>query len=448
MPDERSTDRSEAEHDRKSAADADVPPGAPRVEQGKSESPEAFGRGRNGQVERPPEAFGRGKPAERRKKQEDDAEKADSNEEEKANPDHQKQGKDKGDGEKDVPPKKPPFYKRPVPMILLGAILLVLIVGGILLWLYLRQFESTDDAFIDGRVVQISPKLAEVVKAVHVDDNWHVKAGDLLVELDPRDEQAALDQAKAAEAAARGKLAQAQTQVQVAQAKIGEAEAMVTVARTNAENADRDYQRFMALDPRARSQQQIDNATAAQRSSAAQVQQAQANLKAAQAQAADADQAVKTAQADVAKAAADVLRAQLNLGYCQIVAPVEGIVTRKNVEPGQYVQVAQPMFSIVPTDVWVTANFKETQLDHMRVGQPVDIKVDAYSELKLHGKVDSIQNGTGQRFTLLPPENATGNYVKVVQRVPVKVVFDPGELAHAHHLLAPGLSVTPKVHVR
>lgn len=453
MADERRTDRPEAEHDRKSAAEADAPPGAPRAEVGKLESSEAFGRVRNGQAERPPEAFGRGKPAERRKKQDaDDGEKDDPKEkDEKDDPDQKKQGKDKGADEKekeDDQPKKPPFYKRPLLMTILIAVVLVLVIGGVLLWLYLRQFESTDDAFIDGHVVQISPKVAEVVKAVHIDDNWHVKAGDVLIELDPRDEQAALEQAKAAESAARGKLEQAQTQVQVAQAKIGEADAQVTVAKTNAENAERDFQRFIALDARARSQQQIDNATAAQRSSAAQVQQAQANLAGAKAQVADAGQAVKTAQADVAKAAADVLRAQLNLGYCRITAPVDGIVTRKNVEPGQYVQVAQPMFSIVPTDVWVTANFKETQLDRMRVGQPVDVKVDAYSGMTLHGKVDSIQNGTGQRFTLLPPENATGNYVKVVQRVPVKIVIDPGDLANTRDLLAPGLSVTPKIRVR
>ncbi|HKO19017.1 MAG TPA: efflux RND transporter periplasmic adaptor subunit, partial [Acidobacteriaceae bacterium] len=125
-----------------------------------------------------------------------------------------------------------------------------------------------------------------------------------------------------------------------------------------------------------------------------------------------------------------------------------GMVTRKNVEPGQFVQVAQPMFSIVPTDVWVTANFKETQLDLMRIGQPVDIKVDAYGGLVLHGHVDSIQNGTGSRFSLLPAENATGNFVKVVQRVPVKIVFDRGETNDSNHLLAPGLSVEPKVRVR
>ena len=197
-----------------------------------------------------------------------------------------------------------------------------------------------------------------------------------------------------------------------------------------------------------RSQQQLDNASAAQKTAAAQVAQANARLTAAEASAADAQAAIKTSHASADRAAADLQQAKINLGYCTIAAPEDGMITKKNVEPGMYVDKAQPLFSIVPNNVWVTANYKETQLDLIRVGQPVTIKVDAYTDREFHGKVDSIQNGSGARFSLLPPENATGNYVKVVQRVPVKIVFDSGETEDKDHVLGPGMSVFPEIKVR
>lgn len=425
-----------SDEDRKSSAsDPDMPLHAAHRPPERSEKPEAFGVPAG--PAKPPEAFGRpNHPATTKKSNGQTTT-------ETASPENERE-----ETAKDEQPDKPPFYKRPLFMTILIVVVVLLIVGGIVFWLYERHFESTDDAYIDGHVVQISPKVAALVKAVHVDDNQRVTQGDVLIELDPRDYQAAADQAKAEESAARGKLAQAQTQLDVARARVGEAAAQVTVAQTSADNANRDYERWRALDERARSQQQMDNATAAQRSTAAQLQQAKANQKAVEAQVVDAAQAIKSAQAQVAKAAADVQQAELNLSYCTIRAPADGMVTRKNVEPGQYVQAAQPVFSIVPTDVWVTANFKETQLDLMRIGQPVDVKIDAYGGLVLHGHVDSIQNGTGSRFSLLPAENATGNFVKVVQRVPVKIVFDSGQTNDSNHLLAPGLSVEPKVRVR
>ena len=251
--------------------------------------------------------------------------------------------------------------------------------------------ESTDDAFIDGHIITIAPKVAGQVTAVHVEDNQVVKAGDPLVEIDPRDSQAKVDEH-------RGKLAAA------------EAEARRAVA-----DAAR-YEKIYKNDEI--SQQQLDNARA-------------------------------TAASAVATAARErgaLEQEQLNLSYTKITAPQSGRITRKSVETGSYVPVGQAILSIVPEKVWVTANFKETQLTHMRPGQKVEIKIDAYPEHKLEGRVDSIQSGTGARFSLLPPENATGNYVKVVQRVPVKIAIDSP--LDPNVPLAPGMSVVPSVTVR
>jgi membrane fusion protein (multidrug efflux system) len=257
-----------------------------------------------------------------------------------------------------------------------------------------------------------------------------------------------LDQDRATEAAARGRLQEARTQVAVTQANVGEAKAEFDAALTNAQNMQEDYQRFTRLDPRARSQQQMDNSSAAQRSTAATVEQARAKVEAAQAQVVDSQASIVTAQANLAKAEADTLEAQIQLSYCKIIAPENGTITHKSVEAGQYLEIGQPLFSIVPTDVWVTANYKETQLDLMHPGEAVTISVDAYPEHEFRGHVQSIQNGTGSKFTLLPPENATGNFVKVVQRVPVKIVFEPGQTNDPNHPLGLGMSVIARVKVR
>jgi membrane fusion protein (multidrug efflux system) len=341
-----------------------------------------------------------------------------------------------------------PFYKRPVGM----TILILLIVGGgltaLIFWLHSRHFESTDDAFIEGHVIAISPKVSGLISEVLVDDNTRVNKGDLLVKIDPRDFQAALAQAKGDLAAAQGKFQEAQAQVQVNQADIEQAEAQQIVAETNAENAQRDLNRWLALDERARSKEQMDDAIVAQRSTAAQLQNAKAQVIAAKAQLFDAEMAVQTAQGNLDAAKGALEQANNNLGYCTISAETDGVITRKSVEPGMYVQVDQPLFSLVQYDVWVIANFKETQLTQMRPGQGVQLSVDAYPGRKLTGTVQSIQDGTGSRFTLLPPENATGNYVKIVQRVPVKIVLDPGQNDDGDHLLSPGMSVEPDVRVR
>ncbi len=341
-----------------------------------------------------------------------------------------------------------PFYKRPVLMTGLAAALIVLAVAGIIFWLHARQYEGTDDAFVQAHVTPISPKVAALIQAVNIDDNNYVHARQLLVQLDPRDFQSALNQARANESAMRGQLAQARSNLLVSNAAVLAAQAEVIVAQVNFENADRNFKRYQALDARATSRQQLDNVTAEERGNQAQVEQARAKLAQAQAQVATAQSQIEVAQGNLDKATADRQQAELNLSYCTITAPQDGYITQKSVEPGSYASVGQVLFSIVPRSVWVIANFKETQIDLMRPGQPVSIHVDAYPDQTFHGKVDSIQAGSGAQFSLLPPENATGNYVKVVQRVPVKIVLDPGETDDPTHILGVGLSVEPSVKVR
>ena len=254
-----------------------------------------------------------------------------------------------------------------------------------------RNFETTDDAFIDSHVIPVSAKVAGQVTQVAVKDNQTVNAGDLLAMIDPVPFQS----------------------------KLAEEQAKLDSAEVEATRAASDAARYASLLKKEEvSQQQFDNAQAAARASRAAVERE--------------------------KAAVD--QARLALSYTKIVASETGMVTRKSVEPGMYVQVGQGLVSIVPRDVWVTANFKETQLTDMRPGQPVTLKVDAYPSHDLNGHVDSIQAGTGARFSLFPPENATGNFVKVVQRVPVKILLD--EKPENLPLLAAGMSVEAKVKVR
>jgi membrane fusion protein (multidrug efflux system) len=342
-----------------------------------------------------------------------------------------------------------PRRRLPLPIIVLLCVIVIAAIVASVVYIAGRGFESTDDAFIEGHVVSISPQIAALVKAVHVDDNMPVTKGQVLVELDPADYQVALDQATASQAAMEGKLAQAKAEIDSAMAYRDEANHEVDVAKANAANALSDFNRYkeLAKTEGAVSKQQLDSADAANRSNQAQVAQAQAKLAASEADIKTKQATAIAAEGDVKKALADVHKAQVNLGYCTIIAPEDGRITRKNVEPGSYIQAGEQLFAIVPGTVWVTANYKETQLDQMRVGQPVEVSVDAFPELKLRGKVDSIQSGTGSRFSVIPAENATGNFVKVVQRVPVKIVLD-GNNTDVNHLLSPGMSVEATVNER
>lgn len=319
--------------------------------------------------------------------------------------------------------------------------------GGGTWWWKSRAFETTDDAFIAGRVTSVAPQVAGRVLEVLVDDNQKAATGDVLVKLDPATFQVKVDQAQANLNEAEQKLEEARSQHVASLAAVDQAKADEASAQAQAANASTDLTRYNQLVVSgAVSQQARDNADTLSRTTSAAMQAARKRVAAAEAQAALAATQIQTAQAGVEKNKAALEQARLDLSYCEIKAAVAGRVTKKAVEPGDYVQVGQAILSLVQDDLWVVANFKETQLQGMRPGQPVELEVDAYPDHKFHGHVDSLQAGTGAAFSLLPPQNATGNYVKVVQRVPVKIVFDllPGE-AGMH--LAPGMSVVPNVRV-
>lgn len=341
----------------------------------------------------------------------------------------------------------PPRKKR-ILLVIGVFVLLVLLVGAVIIWLIVRQYVSTDDAYIDGYVTQVSARISAPVIARHVNDNEFVHLGDLLIELDPTDFRVALDQARAQVASSRGRVTQARAQIETAKAAVVQASAEIDAAQVQAENASRDLKRYQEVDERARSRQQLDNALTAQKNAEAQLEQARARKTSADAGVTSAEATVKAAEGELETSEAGEKRAEVNLSYCKIYAPVSGRVTERNVEVGNYVAPGQALFMLVEPDVWVTANFKETQLANMRLGQPVTITVDAYPDVKWHGHVDSIQAGSGSRFSVLPAENATGNFVKVVQRVPVKIVFDHDANTNDAPMLSPGLSVVPRVKVR
>jgi membrane fusion protein (multidrug efflux system) len=353
------------------------------------------------------------------------------------------------DDEKPKEPPKRPFYKRLKIVIPLVLVFLAVVVGGVLYWLDARHFERTDDAFIDGRVTQINPKVAGYVTSLLVDDNQLVKAGDLLLEIDPRDFEAALRESRATLDQARDQVKQAEAQIVLAAATEKSAEAEVKSAEAVAANAQQVLDRAVAAERTVAgsvSAQEIDQDRANVRSTSAALVSARDKVVEAKARTAAAHSDLASEQAKVREDEAAVHAAELKLSYTKIFAPVNGRVTHRAVEKGDYLEAGQALFALVQPDLWVTANFKETQLTHMKVGQPVTVRVDAYPRYELKAHIDSFQRGTGAEFSLLPPENATGNYVKVVQRVPVKIEFD--EPLPRDIVLGPGMSVVPRVKVR
>jgi membrane fusion protein (multidrug efflux system) len=372
----------------------------------------------------------------------------------------------------------------------------VLVVVGFFVYRYMASYEGTDDAQVDGHVNSVSARVSGHVIKLNVEDNQYVQAGTVLVEIDPADYQVAYERAKAdfedaqAAAVAAGVTVpitsvNTSSQVSASEADVNSSRAGILVAKQQFEaakaqlqeaeannvKAQNDLGRYKQLvDKQEISQQQYDQAIAASKASAASVEAARATADAAQQQVTQAQGKLVQAQsnwrtantapkqmqitrakatsalAEAQRKKADLDQAQLNLQYTKIVAPVNGIVSNRTVEVGQNVAPGQELMKVINLDdVWITANFKETQLREMKPGQRVTVEVDA-NGVKYNGKVDSIAGASGARFSLLPPENATGNYVKVVQRIPVKIVLDPG--SNKDHRLVPGMSVTPKVWIR
>jgi membrane fusion protein (multidrug efflux system) len=394
--------------------------------------------------------------------------------------------------------------------ILVVIVVLILISGGYLFWLHLAKFESTDDAQVDGQVHAISSRINGHVIEVKVEDEQQVKAGDVLVVLDPKDYEVAVAKARAdladavatyqsstsdipitsvntkstlttansARLDASAGVAGTERQMGAARARLTTAQANVRVAEANFTKATQDVERYKLLVSKDEiSKQQYDQAVAAMEAARAtldaqnamvneatqniqiaekNIEQAQTRVQQANAQiqaALTGPDQVKVTQAKALSAAAKVDQqramldqAELNLKYTTIVAPVDGVVGKKSVAEGQNISPGQELMAVVPLEnLWITANFKETQLGKMRVGQPVKIKVDAYGR-EYTGKVLRIAGASGAKFSLLPPENATGNYVKVVQRIPVRIALDPGQ--DNDHLLRQGMSVTPTVQLQ
>jgi membrane fusion protein, multidrug efflux system len=320
--------------------------------------------------------------------------------------------------------------------------------------------EWTDDAFLDANVLSIAPKVPGQVKKVHVKSNQAVKAGDLLVEIDPRDLAVQLEQKRAALNAARANLDLLKASFELRRTQIGTAEATtkqsaaeVAAAEATAEKTRADLKRAEELiQNHTISPQEFDSAKATATAADANLKAArertgsdQSKVTEAKAQLETTRKSLEWGAAQTHQAEADVQAAELNLSYARVTAPADGYVTKKAVEHGDYLQVGQKLMALVPSDLYVTAHYKETQVEHLRTGQRVKITVDSAGDRVFAGHVESIMAGSGARFSLFPPENAVGNYVKVVQRIPVKIVFD--EPVEAGHVLGPGMSVVPSVKV-
>jgi membrane fusion protein (multidrug efflux system) len=281
----------------------------------------------------------------------------------------------------------------------------VVLIGVLLYWLHARNFESTDDSYTTTHVHEISARVAGTVESVNIDDNQLVKAGQTLVVLDQRDFKVALEQARA---------------------QVFQRRAAAVQARANLDHAQSDYDRITKLShEKVVSKQDLDNATAALRTGKG---------------------AMDAATSDLVAAEAALHNAELQLSYTTIIAPADGVIGKKTVETGMRIQPGQALMAVVERNVWVLGNFKETQLARMRVGQHVDVKIDAIPDHKFSAHVDSLQPGTGSTFALLPPDNATGNFTKIVQRVPVKIVFD--DVGKYRARVVPGLSCEPKIDLR
>lgn len=344
--------------------------------------------------------------------------------------------------------------KRPgkKPLIILGIVVIVMVIVALVWWFMTRNEETTDDAFTEGDAVTVAPKVAGYVTDLRVKDNQLVKKGDLLVVIDPRDALAQRDQARAQVGLAESQLHQAQAQLALAQvqypAQRDQAQAQVLKAEADLANARAEYKRQRGVDPRATSQQNIDTASAQLRSAEAGLANAKAQLEVAEQvklQIRQQETNVEARQRQVEQARAQLQTAELNLSYTEVRAPFDGYVTKRNVQLGTLVQAGSSLFSVVSPHIWVVANFKESQLERMRPGNKVALSVDAFPDMELEGHVDSIQQGSGSRFSAFPAENATGNFVKIVQRVPVKIVIDKG--LSTDRPLPLGLSVEPKVTV-
>ncbi len=357
-------------------------------------------------------------------------------------------GNDRGDERQDEKPRSR------LPLIIAAILIIVAIIASITYMLATAGEVTTDDAYTDGHAVSIASNVSGYVTALHINDNTFVHTGDVLLTIDPREDAAALQQAQANLALAQSQLASAQVDLEEtmvrAPAQLQQAQAQLAQAEAQETNTAREYRMQTSADQRATSATDVDQATAQLRSAQASVKQARAQVATASLvpeEIQSAQQTVAQRTAQLAQAQANLASAEVKLSYNEIRAPQDGWITMRNVDLGTYVQAGQQIFYIVSPRIWVTANFKETQLAHMLPGDHVRMTVDAYPGLVLFGHVESIQAGSGARFSAFPAENATGNFVKIVRRVPVKIIIDSSKPSPLDGLPL-GISVEPTVAVK
>jgi membrane fusion protein, multidrug efflux system len=367
--------------------------------------------------------------------------------------DRDKGGDEKGGAQDKKDGDKPTQGGNKTPLIILGVVVVVAAIIAIFVWFARRNQVTTDDAYTDGNSITMAPKVSGYVINLYIDDNVYVHKGDLLLRIEQNDYAASQGQAQAQLASVRAQLEAARVAYEIARvqypAQLVAARAQQRAAEASFAQAQASYKRQHEVDRRATTQETIDASDSQSVNTASSVQSAKSQVAVAELVPEQLRQAAATVQqreASVAQAEAQLKQADLNVGYTEIRAPSDGFITKRNVQQGSYLSAGATMFLIVTPDIWITANFKESQLGRMRPGDAVDIEVDAYAGLKLYGHVQSIQNGSGSRFSAFPVENATGNYVKIVQRVPVKIVIDRGLDRNAR--LPLGLSVSPVVHLR
>lgn len=366
--------------------------------------------------------------------------------------------KNDDDGDDSEEEDKPSLLRRPIFWMIAVPVVLVLTVAGVLYYLHARQYQSTDDAFVDAHIVRLAPEVGGRLVSVADVDNRHVEAGRLLAVIEPNGRDAQLGEAQANVRQALAEYNRAVAEVDAARAAAAQAEAQSRAPLAEAQRARQDLARFEALrrlDAAAVAAQQLDQARAAARNTAAQAAAAREAVDNALAQITVAERAARAAGATVEARRATEQQARTTINDLRLTAPVPGQVTNRQVNVGSYVAPGTQVMAIVPDRMWVTANFKETQITQMRIGQPVEIRVDAFPDVKFRGHVDSFQRAAGQAFAILPPQNATGNYVKVVQRVPVRIEFDRGKDEDGNKIpdpraypIGPGMSVVPTVKVR
>lgn len=323
----------------------------------------------------------------------------------------------------------------------------ILLMFGLYAGIMATHFQSTDDAFVEGRIISVAPRVSGPVTHLLVDDNQPVKKGDLLLEIDPNDYQVKLAQAEAKLAEAQAKLKISSHDISKNSSNVSQAADDTTSAKSKLDFAQKDYKRYNDMyKTGVVSKQDYDKSSKELEVSTANFQSSTNRAKAMQSELDSSIAQNESVEAEIKRLQAEVEQAKLNLSYTKIYAPSDGLISARSVEQGNYVQIGQPLLAVVPSDVWIVANFKEGQLTHMHQGQKVTVSIDAYPGKKFKAHIDSIQRATGAKSSLFPPENAVGSYVKIVQRVPVKIVFDENYLTKYN--IVPGMSVVPRVKIK